>query len=240
MLQFCNELSDVLEEMVNIRAEMIMIGDFTIHMDITDDPNTITFSDFLDSFTLHNHINFPTHKSLHYLDHVITDTNWNIMHTLKQGHMLSDHNFIDCSLHIEKPKPQTKPVTYRKLKNIDIKTLEEDMGEACEAANNCSDLAALVDMYNVKLSEVLDNHTPQNTKIVKILHHQPWFSDFIKEQIVLRRKKEKTFRLGPTDYNYQAFYYQCRYVSNITKHAKKQYYLESIKVVTEMQNLCST
>ena len=229
VLQFCNELSEILKEIVNIRGEMIMIGDFNIHMDITDDPNTITFNDFLDSFNLHNHVNFPTHKSLHYLDLVITDTSWNIMHTVKQGHMLSDHNFIDCSLHIEKPKPQTKTVTYRKLKNIDIKTLGEDMGEALEAANNCSDLAALVDMYNVKLSAVLDNHAPQKTKTVKISHCQPWFNDFIKEQIVLRRKKEKTFRLDPTDYNYQAFYYKCRYVSNITKHAKKQYYLESIK-----------
>ena len=156
MLQFCNELSGVLEDMVNIRGEMIMIGDFNIYMDITDDPNTITFNDFLDSFNLHNHVNFPTHKCLHYLDPVITNTNWNIMHTVKQGHMLSDHDFIDCSLHIENPKPQTKTITYRKLKNIDIKTLGEDMGEAIEAANNCSNLAALFDMYNVKLSEVLD------------------------------------------------------------------------------------
>ena len=127
------------------------------------------------------------------------------MHTVKQGHMLSDHNFSDCSLHIEKPKPQTKTVTYRKLKNIDIKTLGEDMGEALEEASNCSDMAALVDMYNVKLSEVLDNHTPKKTKTVKISHHQPWFNDFIKEQIVLRRKKEILLRHDPTDYNYQAF-----------------------------------
>ena len=78
--------------------------------------------------------------------------------------MLSDHNCIDCSLHIEKPKPQTKTVTYRKLKNIDIKTLGEDMGEALVTANNCSDLAGLVDMYNVKLSAVLDTHAPQKTQ----------------------------------------------------------------------------
>ena len=114
---------------------------------------------FVDSFNLHNHVNFPTHKSLYYLDLVITNTNWNIVHTVKQGYMLTDHNFIDCSLHIEKPKPQTKTVPYRKLKNIYIKTLGEDMGEALEAANNCSDLSALVDIYNVKLSEVLDNHS---------------------------------------------------------------------------------
>ena len=192
MLHLCNELSDVLEEMVNIRREMTMIGHFAIHTDITDDPNTVNFNDFLDSFNLNNHVNFPTLKSLHYHDLVITNTNWNIKHTVKQEHMLSDHNFIDCFLHIEKPKPQTKTVTYRKLKNINIKILGVDMVKALEAANNYSDLAALVDMYNVKLSEVLGNHAPQKTKTVKISHHQPWFNDFIKEQIVLRRKKEKT------------------------------------------------
>ena len=87
---------------------MIMIRDLNIHVDITDDPNTITFNDFLDSLNWHNHVNFPTHKSLHYVDLVITDTNWNIMHTVKQGHMLSGHNFIDCSLHIEKTKATNK------------------------------------------------------------------------------------------------------------------------------------
>ena len=48
VLQFCNELLDLLEEMVNFRGEIIMIGNFNIHMDITDDPNTITFNNFLD------------------------------------------------------------------------------------------------------------------------------------------------------------------------------------------------
>ena len=96
------------------------------------------------------------------------------------------------------------------------------MDEALEAANNCNYLAALVDIYNVKLSEVLDKHAPHKTKAVKISHHcQPWFNDFIKEQIVLRRKKEKTFRLDPMDYNYQAFYSQHRYVSNIKNRCQE-------------------
>ena len=46
VLQFCSEISEVLEEIGNISGEMIMIGDFNIHRDITDDPNTITFNDF--------------------------------------------------------------------------------------------------------------------------------------------------------------------------------------------------
>ena len=112
---------------------------------------------------------------------------------------------FEVGLHIEKSKPQTKTVTYRKVNNIDIKTLGEDMGKALVVANNCSDLAALVDMYNVKLSAVLNNHASQKTKTVKISHCQPWFNAFIKEQIVLRRLKEKAFKLDPTDYNYQAF-----------------------------------
>ena len=217
-----------------------MIGDFNIHMDITDDPNTITFNDFLDSFNLHNHVNLPTHKSLHYLDLVITDTNWNIMHTVKQGHMLSDHNFIDCSLHIEKPKPQTKTVTYRKLKNIDIKRLDGDMGEALVAANNCSDLAALVDMYNVKLSAVLDNHAPQKTKAVKISHCQPWFNDFIKGQIVLRRKKEKLLGLIQQNTTTKPFTISADMSATSQNMLRNNITWNLLQIVIEMQNLCST
>ena len=103
------------------------------------------------------------------------------------------------------------------------------MGEALEAANSCSDLAALVDMYSVKLSEVLDNHTPKRPKQSRFHIINPGSITSLKNKFVLRRKKEKTFGPDPTDYNYQAFYYQYRYDSNMTKHAKKQYYMESIK-----------
>ena len=60
VLHFCNELSDVLEEMVNIKGEMILIGDSIFTWILLMTQILLTFNDFLDSFTLHNHVNLPT------------------------------------------------------------------------------------------------------------------------------------------------------------------------------------
>ena len=40
--------------------------------------------------------------------------------------------------------------------------------------------------------------------------------------------EEKIYLKDPTDYNYMAFYYQCRHVANVTKTAKCKYYHDKI------------
>ena len=53
MLEFVGILSDTLEQ--NILAgwgDLILIGDFNVHMDNPRDSDTVLFNDFLDSLTL--------------------------------------------------------------------------------------------------------------------------------------------------------------------------------------------
>ena len=40
--------------------------------------------------------------------------------------------------------------------------------------------------------------------------------------------KEKTYLKDPRDYNYMAFYYQCRHMANLTKTAKCKYYHDKV------------
>ena len=72
VLTFCDEFATLLEHLILSRSELIVLGDMNIHMDVPTDPNTIIFNDFLDSFGLVNHVNFPT-QVLTYtgLDHYI-------------------------------------------------------------------------------------------------------------------------------------------------------------------------
>ena len=70
----------------------------------------------------------------------------------------------------------------------------------------------------------LDKHAPPKTKLIKVSHKQPWFTDKIKEEIRIRRKKELSWIKDPNDYNYQAFYNQRRYCSNIIKAAQRQFF----------------
>ena len=76
MLEFVGILSDILEQ--NILADqgdLILIGNFNVHMDNPMDSNTILFNDFLDSFNLVNKIDFEMHQNRHTLDLIVTSYN---------------------------------------------------------------------------------------------------------------------------------------------------------------------
>ena len=102
VLTFCNEMANVLENnIVSDRVETILIGDFNIHMDDSEDLDTITFNDFLDSLDLINLVNFGTHTSNHTLDLVIYSNSFKVNSKTLQGHFLSDHAFIPHTFKVD-------------------------------------------------------------------------------------------------------------------------------------------
>ncbi|KAJ8017673.1 hypothetical protein HOLleu_44756 [Holothuria leucospilota] len=72
---FLSEFSDLLENVVPGPHNLIILGDFNIHVDDQCDPSTLRFTDLLDSFDLENKVSSATHTSGHTLDLVITGSN---------------------------------------------------------------------------------------------------------------------------------------------------------------------
>ena len=110
VFQFWSELSDLMENNVlEDHGHKIMLGDFNIHMDKPEHPDTITFYDFLESFDLFNFTTFPTHISNHTLDLVITSSH-RLIKSIEQGHFLSDHCFVNVILHVSRTEPLKKQI----------------------------------------------------------------------------------------------------------------------------------
>ena len=207
-----------------------MVGDFNIHVDDSSDSDTITFMDLLDSYNMLNKVTFPTHVKHHSLDLVIEDRDNTVVTNVKEGLFLSDHCFVHSTLDIITPKPKECVLTFRKLKSIDHLALKSDNEESLSkiGLRNSIDVQQLVGSYNTILLELLEKHAPLWTKKVKQSHRQPWFDDRIRGEIILRRKKERTYRNDPTEYNLNTFYQQHRFVSNIIKSAQRTYYTEKL------------
>ena len=53
---------------VNQSGKMLLLGDFNIKVNDKEDPDTITFSGFLESFGMYNQVFFPTHRYNNALD----------------------------------------------------------------------------------------------------------------------------------------------------------------------------
>jgi exonuclease III len=85
---FIEELAAVLESIVLSPGRLILQGDFNIHMDDTNDPNTSKFLDLLDSFNLRQHIKQPTQDKGHIIDLVITRADDICVHSLTNNHCL--------------------------------------------------------------------------------------------------------------------------------------------------------
>ena len=116
-LNFCNELVQIAESTINSGGKKtIFTGDFNIHVDQVDTPETITFNDVLDSLNLKNYVGFPTHTQQHTLDLMIDDRDNPIINSTEKGHLLSDHNFVHAFLKVVKIPPRTKPSLTGNLK----------------------------------------------------------------------------------------------------------------------------
>ena len=172
---------------------LLLLGDFNIHLDKQDAPDTIIFQDFLDSFGLINHVKQSTHTSSHILDLVISQPEFcQTVRTVELGHYLSDHCFTHVSLLVDRPIPARRNIKYQKIKSIDHNAFSLHLSEAFNTQPEPH--MDRVSQYNTELRNALKKYAPEKSKFIRDTHQQPWFSDEIKGEIVLRRKMERIWK----------------------------------------------
>ena len=159
MLNFIECLSKIIEgNILNDHGELVLIGDFNIHIDSPEVLDTILFNDFLDLLNLKNLVDFSTHLSNHIIDLIITDKNSSLISHPRRGHMLSDHHFILADLQNIIQPPPIKTIKYRKLKSISSSNLEADLSSIDLSGNTLNEH---IESSNSNLVKILDSHAPQ-------------------------------------------------------------------------------
>ena len=162
---FVNDFLDYMERNINSTSKLLLTGDFNIHVNDLDSPDTNTFLDVLDSFGLQNHIRFPTHHLNNTLDLVITSCHDNFIESSTPGRLFSDHNIVYFNLPTFKQPNTIKEITYRKLKNINMTNFNKDM--KLHLTTHYSDMLSLsekIRLYRNTLGVTLDRHAPLKIK----------------------------------------------------------------------------
>ena len=65
---FLAEFFSHLEPLSLCKEPLLICGDFNIHVDSTEDPDSVKFCDLLESVGLRQHVNQATHVNDHTLD----------------------------------------------------------------------------------------------------------------------------------------------------------------------------
>ena len=127
VIEFCDSLAMIQERNINTdKGKLNVLNDVNIHLDEENNPDTITFNDFLESFWVINYTTFFTHAAKHILDLVISNE-FTMVQSVLPRHHLSDHSFVHAILEIKRPIPPCRLVRYRKYKDFDKNKFRQDL-----------------------------------------------------------------------------------------------------------------
>lgn len=235
---FFTEWASYLERLTLIQEEVLLLGDFNIHLDNHGDADTCRFTSILDAHGLSQHIHEPTHKKGHTLDLVITrDTSVLLKSTPVitdpglcdlQGNPSGDHYAVMCGLNVQRARPAKKSVTFRAMKKICVPDFVQDVKNSAVLATLDLPLDRLVESYDSGLTELVDKHAPLQQKLITPRPHAPWYTDEIRQAKQERRRKERKWRQTKLEVHRQIYTEQCRTVMKLLRNTKQQYYTTKV------------
>ena len=159
VLEFCNELANLLESKINSSGELILLRDFNITVNKPSEAEPATFLDMLNSFNLINRVDKPTHRLSNTLDLIIHDADSNIIPRIKIDRLFSDHNIVLFDISTPCTVTNLAVRLYRKFKNINPVAFMEDVKKFCLKKPGSS-LEDKTNHYYTMLQSTLHHHAP--------------------------------------------------------------------------------
>jgi hypothetical protein len=202
---FMSELSDLCSTLIAF-DEIILLGDFNVsHLfQQHNTGNNNELSDVIDTFSLVQHVNAPTHSCGGVLDLIFTRRNSSTVRLTDIVEGLSDHQAIlfDLFMHLPSIQRHNAPtfITRRLYGRLDISAFECDIScafhdilnnttSAVEVSATCNELVLA---YDNTVKVILDLHAPNKVIKSRAQKSLPWFNSNL---LVYRRAVRKAERL---------------------------------------------
>ena len=110
-------------------TNLIIMGDFNIHVDDLENSHAEQFNDVCTAIGLEQVVNFGTHVQGHTVDMVLHESNSSLKIRKMQSAMyLSDHCFVEMEINIERSYVVFKKSTYRNWKKTDMEKVCAQLG----------------------------------------------------------------------------------------------------------------
>ena len=233
MSEFFSEFSSLLALYHGGNHELMIMGDFNLHINKPHLTNVIKFNEILEMFSLTQHVKSPTHNAGNILDLVITRKDSNLLTECNVGELLSDHYSILLRVNLSKPKPAKKLVKFRKTRNIDMAKLKKDVANHLSGMNRLAEstgpeyLKSLINLYE-KCTNILDQHAPIQEKMITIRNNTPWNNSDIKEAKTAKRRAEKKWRKTRSQVDFDNFKEKRNQYNKTLNNLRTQYLTKKI------------
>ena len=228
---FCIDFDNYLEYLINLPGKLLICGDFNIHIEDQNCPDTQRFQTIVSNYGLLQHVSEPTHIHGGTLDLVLTRSN--ACDTLpisnlkvEQTATSSDHYFVgfSCKFDHASNKHEKVKVKARNLKEIDLASFKSDILTS-DMANpekyvDCNNAFAILQN---ELCRILDKHAPFKEFNVNP-NQDAWVDSTCQEARRSRRKAERQNRNLQTDESKLAWKNACQHADTVIDTTLESFY----------------
>ncbi|KAL6466824.1 hypothetical protein MHYP_G00246280 [Metynnis hypsauchen] len=223
---FILEISNLLATFCSSSADVIILGDMNIHVDIPSCRSATEFLQLLDCLNLKQLVVAPTHIRGHTLDLVITNSA-----PLKNLQVydlgVSDHKVVSMELlsSVNPSKPK-RYICFRNLKKINPAHLAADLQHL---STHFSSPDEAVEYYNSHLRSLLDHHAPIKSRAVTFTRSAPWFTDGLRRMKTAGRALERRYKTSGLTVDRQIYRDHQNKYSKALKEARSKFFSNTIR-----------
>ena len=224
--EFLEDFEVFLEELSIIPDNVVLLGDYNIHVDEPDKSETRKFNDILASNGFCQLISGPTHKKGHTLDLLLTNEN---DHIIQRHEVLpqyySDHRFITCSLNHMKPPPAKVVISSRQFGKMKPEHFTDLLSKRLsDFPFDSEDPDVLTDAYESITLSVLNEVCPITTRERTIRSRLPWYNEDIHLERRIKRRLERKWRKSQSDEDHEVFVAQKNKIIKLITDSKIEYF----------------
>ena len=123
---FNDAITNVLTEWMPTRKNWLLLGDFNVNLSDVTSNEVCVFKDTMEALGLKQHVQLATHINGHILDQVYSEehSQFTVM-SARPDIFISDHKSVIVSTSVIKEKLKRQQITVRKIKHIDVQSLNE-------------------------------------------------------------------------------------------------------------------
>ena len=236
--EFIEELSDLIETFEDTR-NIVLCGDFNLHIDNQNDTYVKRFTDILENNDLINKVNSPTSIGNHIIDLVIQNERGGIASNIEiepECLISPTHKLITFEIDTKKTENIKKKIIYRNKDNFDAKNFIDEctneisrMNMNCECEERSHQREQIcVTCHTEKSKKIMltkyNERCPENEKTITVRERAKWYNSELNEVKKQKRKMEYKWKRNKTIENWNNFKKTRNEYNKLIEVNKKRYY----------------
>ena len=123
---FLDEVSKLTQLLMTNYTNLVLLGDFNIHTQDTENPDSVTYSDTMEALGLQQQIHKPMHRLGNTLDVICTECldRVRVIHSFL-GNFISDHRIVGIELEIREQLEKCQSTKHRNYRDFNLNSFSQ-------------------------------------------------------------------------------------------------------------------